>query len=179
MTLELAVIAVVRVLGSLPVLRWAFAGALLAIAIDLSDLFMRDLLELGGVPDYQRADKWLDQVYLGLFLVAALRWQGLERTVSIGLYAFRMTGFLAFELTGERLLLVLVPNVFEFWFVLVAGLHAAGRQITWTMPRLVVTLAVLTVLKEVQEVAIHGLKLFDGISAVGAVDLILRWLTGR
>jgi hypothetical protein len=37
---------------------------------------------------------------------------------------------------------------------------------------------VLLVLKEVQEVAIHGLKLFDSISAVGAVDVILRWLAG-
>ena len=37
-------IAVVRVLGSLPVLRWPFAGGILAILVDLLDLILLDWL---------------------------------------------------------------------------------------------------------------------------------------
>ena len=65
MTLEVVVIAAIRIAGSLPVLRWPLLGGLLAILVDLSDLLLRDVLDLGGVPDYQGLDKWLDQVYLG------------------------------------------------------------------------------------------------------------------
>ena len=50
---------------------------MLAIAVDTADLLVRDLVDLGGVPDYQSLDKWLDQVYMGCFLVVALRWAGI------------------------------------------------------------------------------------------------------
>src|SRR5262245_43558788 len=113
-TLEMAIIAAVRVLGSLPVLRWAFVGALLAIIVDLSDLFMMNLLDLGGVYDYQSFDKLLDQVYMLTFLVTALRWGGLAARVSAVLYGWRMVGFIAFEVSGNRSILLLFPNVFEF-----------------------------------------------------------------
>ena len=46
MTLEELIIAVVRVLGSLFVLRWALVGGLIAILVDLSDLFLKNLLSL-------------------------------------------------------------------------------------------------------------------------------------
>jgi hypothetical protein len=86
MTLEVLVIGAIRVLGSLPVLRWPLAGGLLAVLVDLSDLLLRDTLDLGGIPDYQSFDKWADQVYLGLFLVVALRWSGVERSIAVALY---------------------------------------------------------------------------------------------
>ena len=52
MSIEELVILGARILGSLPVLRWAFGGALIAILVDFSDLFMMNLLNLGGVRDY-------------------------------------------------------------------------------------------------------------------------------
>jgi len=121
-TTEMWLIALVRLLGALPVLRWPFAGALVAMAVDQSDLFMMNLLHLGGVSDYQSFDKYLDQAYLLAFLVVALRWQGPARTVAVALYVYRLAGFAAFELTQERDVLLLFPNFFEYWFVLIAGL---------------------------------------------------------
>jgi len=178
MTLEVIVIAAVRILGSLPVLRWPFFGGLLAILVDLSDLLLRDVLDLGGVPDYQGLDKWLDQVYLGLFLVVALRWRGPARTVAVALYAFRFVGFIAFELSHERMVLLLFPNAFEFWFIAVAALGDA-RIASWSRVRLAIVLIVATGLKEVQEWALHGARLFDGIGTLEALDLVWRRLTGR
>jgi hypothetical protein len=177
MTLEVAVIAAIRILGSLPVLRWPLLGGLLAILVDLSDLLLRDVLDLGGVPDYQGLDKWLDQVYLGAFLIVALRWAGPARTIAIALYIFRLAGFVAFELTHERGLLLLFPNVFEFWFIAVAALGDA-RIAAWSRGTVALALVLLTGLKEIQEWALHGAKLFDGIGALEFVDLVWRRLTG-
>lgn len=177
MTLEVVVIAAIRIAGSLPVLRWPLAGGLLAILVDLSDLLLRDVLDLGGVPDYQGLDKWLDQVYLACFLVVAWRWAGPARAVAIALYGYRLVGFVAFELTHERALLLLFPNVFEFWFIAVAGL-GAPRVAGWSKARLAAVIVVLTALKEFQEWALHGAKLFDTIGALEFVDLVWRRLTG-
>ncbi len=178
MTLEVLVIAVIRIGGSLPVLRWPLAGGVLAILIDLSDLLLRDTLDLGGIPDYQALDKWLDQVYMACFLVVAVRWQVVERRVAVALYLYRAVGFVLFEVTGNRDLLLLFPNVFEFWFLAVAALHRFRPGFTWNRWRLLVTLAVLGGLKELHEWALHGGRIFDGISSLEAIDLVWRWLTG-
>jgi len=178
-TLAVIVVVAYRVLGSLPVLRWPFAGALLSIVVDLFDLLLIAALGWENVPNYQALDKYLDQVQLLLFLVVAIRrWDGTERRVAVGLYLWRIVGFIAFELTGERILLLLFPNVFEFWFLLVAGLHAFRRRVNWT-PRLTFgALTVLTILKEIQEWALHGARLFDQITFVDALRLIWRTLAG-
>ena len=177
MTTEILVIAAIRIGGSLPVLRWPLAGGILAVLVDLSDLLLRDALDLGGVGDYQSLDKWLDQVYLATFLIVALRWSGWPRRIAVALYAFRLVGFVAFELTGERAVLLLFPNVFELWFLLVAAL-GADRVAAWSASRYAVSLLLLTAAKEVQEWAIHGARLFDGISSLEFIDLLWRRLTG-
>jgi hypothetical protein len=59
MTPEIVLFAAFRVATSLPVLRWPLAGGLLAIGGDLADLLLRDLVDLGGIGDYQLLDKAL------------------------------------------------------------------------------------------------------------------------
>lgn len=178
LTAEVLVIGAVRILGSLPVLRWPLAGGLLAILVDLSDLLLRDTLDLGGIPDYQAFDKWMDQVYLGLFLVVALRWVGVERRVALALYAFRLVGFIAFEATGRRELLLVFPNVFEPWFLLVAAIHRFRPAFKWRTATLAAALVGLTAVKEVQEWALHGARLFDGISSLQFLEEVRRRLFG-
>ena len=178
MTAEVLVIAAIRIAGSLPVLRWPLAGGLLAIAIDLSDLLLRDTLDLGGIPDYQALDKWLDQVYLATFLIVALRWQGLERSIAVALYLYRLVGFVLFEITGERSLLLVFPNVFEVWFIVVAAIHAIRPGFQWRHSVLVAVLATCVIVKEIQEWALHGARLFDGISSLEFLDGVRRWLSG-
>jgi len=179
MTAEVLVIALVRIAGSLPVLRWPLAGGILAVLVDLSDLLLMNLLDMGGVPDYQRLDKVLDLVYLGTFTAVALRWQGPDRAIALALLGWRLVGFVAFELTGARWLLLVFPNVFEVWFLLVTALHHWRNPVPWTAPSLAGALAGLLVLKEIQEWALHGARLFDDITALEAIDLVWRRLTGR
>ncbi len=128
MTTEMWIIAAVRVAGALPVLRWPLAGAFIAIFVDLSDLFLREWIDLGGVKDYQRFDKWLDQAYMLTFLAVALRWQAAPRNISVVLYVFRLVGVIAFEITDDRDILLAFPNVFEYWFIFIAALKTFGWE---------------------------------------------------
>jgi hypothetical protein len=176
-TLEVIIVVAIRIAGSLPVLRWPLWGGVLAILVDLGDLLLFDVLDLGGVSDYQALDKWLDQVYLAAFLVVALRWSDPARAIAVALYAFRLVGFVAFELTGERTVLLFFPNVFEFWFLLVAAVGDATVA-RWSPVRLALAGALVVVLKLAHEWALHGARLFDDIGALEAIDLVWRSLTG-
>ena len=115
MTIEELVIFGARLLGSLPVLRWAFGGAIIAILVDFSDLFMMNLLNLGGLRDYQSFDKLADIFYMSTFMLVALRWSGTPRNVAIALFVFRISGIGVFELMAWRGVLLFFPNLFDFW----------------------------------------------------------------
>ena len=142
MTPGLLAFVAFRVATALPVLRWPLAGGLLAIAGDLADLLLRDLLGIGGAVEYQVLDKLIDQVYLALFLVVALRWEGVERRIAVALYLYRLAGSILFLVTGDRAVLLLFPNVFEPWFIFVAAIHHLPAPLRWTPARLAVVLTV-------------------------------------
>ncbi len=175
MTWQMGVIAAFRVAGSLPVLRWPFIGGIIALVADLCDLFLMDWL--GGVSNYQTFDKDLDQVYLLTFLIVTLSWETLPRTVGVVLYVYRLAGFAAFEATDARVVLLLLPNFFEFWFLLVAGLkffhveRPFERRWVWGL------VVVLLAGKVAQEYVLHYAKLLDSFTAFDAVSAIWRWLT--
>lgn len=191
MTTEEIIIAVVRVIGSLPVLVFPFPGAIVAMLTDMSDLFLMNLLHEGGVRDYQEFDKWLDQVYMVTFLVVALRWKGTPRNIAVGLFAYRLIGFVTFEVSQERGLLIFFPNQFEFWFVFVAGVRFFHLDDQWrgeahlrglvpfryTRGQLAAVLPVLLAIKLLQEFALHVGRWFDGFTSVEAAEWIWRLLT--
>ena len=102
--------------------------------------------------------------------------------VAIALSVWRLIGFVAFEVTGDRGMLLWFPNVFELWFLLVAAVHRFRPGFRWRPGTLAVTLAVLVGLKEVHEWSLHGARLFDGISSLEFLDLVgesVRGLLGR
>ena len=177
-TLEALIIGLARVAGSLPVLRWAFVGAIIAIVVDFSDLFMKNLLPnstfggLGGIEGYQTWDKSLDLVYMLTFLYVALKWSGIARNVAIGLFAYRMVGFAVFEFASSRWILLLFPNVFEFWFIFVAGRDTLRPRYVLTVQRTVVWLVTLGALKLAQEWALHGGRYLDKYRAT---DVVADW----
>ncbi|HEY5641171.1 MAG TPA: hypothetical protein VIW01_14090 [Dehalococcoidia bacterium] len=191
MTTEEIIIAVVRIAGSLPVLVFPFPGAIVAMLTDMSDLFLMNLLDEGGVTDYQEFDKWLDQVYMVTFLAVALRWRGIPRDIAIGLFVFRLAGFVTFEVTQERDLLIFFPNLFEFWFVFVSGAKFLRLDEQWrgrphlrglvpfryTRGQLAVVLPVLLAVKLLQEFALHVGRWFDDFTSVEAAEWIWRLLT--
>jgi hypothetical protein len=61
--------------------------------------------------------------------------------------------------------------VFEFWFIFVA-IAGDTRVAQWSRGEVAMSLIALTAIKEAQEWAIHGARLFDSISALEAIDLV-------
>ncbi len=182
MTPVVVIVGLYRIVGSLVVLRWPFWGALVAIAVDLTDLLLLDLLVptgLGPWPDYQAFDKWADQVYLLAFLVVALRdFRPLEKWIAVALYLFRLVGFVAFELGAPREMLFLVPNLFEFWFLAVVTVAHVRPGFAWTPGRAAAVLGLLLGAKLVQEWALHVARLFDSFTFLEALDWIRRVVFG-
>jgi hypothetical protein len=176
-TWQVAVFVAFRVASALPTLRWPFAGALVALLADFADLFLMDAI--GGISDYQRLDKLCDLAYIAAFLIVAMRWSGLERAISLVLFAYRMIGEVAFELSGERTLLLLFPNVFEFWFVAVAARRHYRPDRALTRPQAAIALVILLIGKEAQEYFLHVDRFLDQFSAFGAVAGIWHAITGR
>jgi hypothetical protein len=174
--MEIVVIGAVRVLGSVWVLRWALVGALIAIAVDLSDLFLKNLLDLGGLKDYQRFDKVADLVYMVCFLIVTRRWEGPAKTWAAWMFAFRMVGLVTFEFTEARWVLMLFANVFEFWFVANAAiLHWRPNKVLDTRGAALLLLAIVP-LKLFQEYVLHYGQWLDSFTAVEAVEAIWDWV---
>ena len=63
-------------------------------------------------------------------------------------------------------------------FLLVAAIHRFRPDITFTPRATALALAVVAPLKEAQEWALHGGRIFDGLSSIDALRLVWRWLTG-
>ena len=180
MTLEQIIIATARVAGSLPVLRWAFVGSILAILVDFSDLFMMNLINLGGVGNYQTFDKWVDQVYMLAFLWVAVRqWEGPGRTVAIWLFAFRIIGFRRVRVHRVTLDSDAFPRT-----SLSSGSWRSRRNVIggpdyeFTRWRIVAILAGCTALKLAQEYILHVWQVLDNYTAVGVVTAWWEFLTG-
>ena len=176
-TWQVAVFVSFRLLSALPTLRWPLAGALIALVADFADLFLMDAI--GGITDYQRLDKLCDLGYLATFLIMAARWSGLERIVAFALFAYRMIGEVAFEITGERALLLLFPNVFEFWFVAVAARRHYRPERALTPRQASLALVILLVGKEPQEYFLHVDRFLDRFSALGALQGVWHTVIGR
>ena len=173
MTLEELIISAVRIFASLIVFKFNFFGAILVILIDFSDLFMMNLITLGGVRNYQFLDKFLDLFYIAYFLIIALRWKKLLRNISILLFVFRILGFVLFEFFQNRLILFIFPNVFEFWFLGITLLFLLKSNIT--NRKIIIVLVITTLLKMIQEYILHVWKVLDNYRAVDVLNSLLDW----
>ena len=173
MTLEELIISAVRIFASLIVFKFNFFGAILVILIDFSDLFMMNLITLGGVRNYQFLDKFLDLFYIAYFLIIALRWEKLLRNISILLFVFRILGFVLFEFFQNRFILFIFPNVFEFWFLGITLLFLLKSNIT--NRKIIIVLVVTTLLKMTQEYILHVWKVLDNYRAIDVLNSFLDW----
>lgn len=172
MTIEELIISFARIFGSLIVFKFNFIGALFVILLDFSDLFMMNLISLGGVRNYQILDKFLDLFYISFFFFITLRWSSLLRNISLFLFSFRIIGFVLFEIIEERFILFLFPNIFEFWFIGITFLSHYKFKITKN--KIIIVLFISLVLKLFQEYILHIWKVLDNYRAVDVVGSIIE-----
>jgi len=170
MSLEELIVIIVRISGSLPVIYFPFFGSLFAILVDLSDLFIIGNLDLGGVRNYQRLDKFLDLSYMLTFLLVSLRWSKLERNISIFLFIFRIFGMIFYEITGSRIILFSFPNIFEFWFIGISLYKFRNKLIN--IKSITFILVIATILKLLQEWVLHWNKYLDNYAMGDIISVI-------
>lgn len=120
----LVLIALVRGLVPLLVLRWPFWGALLCIAGDGVDTFVLEYMPADAIERrYHTFDKVFDTYYLSIEAwVVYQRWtDALARRAGLALYLLRLTAVVLFELTNIRQVFLIGANIFENFYIYVAG----------------------------------------------------------
>ena len=149
------IVIAIRLLVPLSIFRWPLAGAVASMIIDAIDVVLIELIGLGGFSHYTALDKGLDMYYLSFEAFVSLRWEPLAKWTSLTLFAYRAIGFVAFEATQQRALLLFFTNVFENFYLAFAALlrFAPGWQLT--PQRLAGLLVVLTIPKLAQEYLLH------------------------
>lgn len=155
-------VAALRLFLPITILRWPFWGLLLAIAADTTDIIIVEALgsEFGTAQRYQIFDKFFDLYYLALAFWVTRQWsEPLARRWAAALFLWRMSGLAVFEATHIRQLIFFAPNIFENFYILVAGLKQffptvqVGRK-----KRLIVLLLIAAVPKIAQEYLMHYLE---------------------
>lgn len=173
MSLEELLISIFRLISALPVLIYPFAGALLAVALDFSDLFLMNILDFGGIRNYQAFDKYWDLPYMTTFLVISLRLSPAYRKITWLLFGYRIVGVLLFEFFGIRWILLLFPNFFEFWVIFLAFLRHYYPYHVLQNTKILVCLFALAILKLIQEYVLHYSQFLDNYVAI---DVLLQWI---
>lgn len=144
LTLGQTVVIALRLVVPLVIPRFPFWGGVAAMLLDGTDVIIVELFGSGGMGEhYHQLDKILDVYYLGLEAWVSLRWtERLPRLVSLGLFTYRLVGVVLFEIFGARWLLFVFPNLFENWFLFVAGrdrfvpafrLDSVRRVVAWLL----------------------------------------------
>lgn len=140
-----AIVIAIRLLVPLSIFRWPLVGAIASMLIDALDVVIIELIGLGGFSHYVLLDKGLDMYYLSFEAFVSLRWEPLAKWTSLTLFAYRAIGFVAFEMTQQRALLLVFPNVFENFYLVYLVLRRFVFSWQLTPRGLAVLLVLVTV----------------------------------
>jgi hypothetical protein len=147
-----------RLIVPLLIFKRPLIGGLAAAIADTIDVVLISIMNVGGFGDYYHTtDKLLDTYYLSFELIVALRWQNAyARWICAVLFPYRMLGVLLFELTGQRVMLFVFPNLFENWWLYCAfTLTHAPRYAPQSLRASAIALVLLLIPKMGQEYMLH------------------------
>jgi hypothetical protein len=152
------VVIAVRLLVPLIIFRAPLIGGIASMVVDALDVVAISVMQIGGFEGhYHSTDKVLDSYYLAIEWIVALRWDNaFARWPAAILFPYRMIGVALFELTDQRIMLFLFPNLFENWWLYVLIVAQFFPRLTPRSLRSTVTpLALLLVPKMAQEYVLH------------------------
>lgn len=154
------VLILARLTLPLIILKYPLIGGALAILLDNLDWDSKYIWGIQPVGDYQRVDKLLDLYYLSLLALVARSFKDIMmRKVILGLFFYRLIGVLLFELTGNRWLLFVFPNIFEnlfFFYYIVIKIATFTPKISYLA--LSFMTVIVTIPKVIHEYVIHILQ---------------------
>jgi hypothetical protein len=156
------VVVALRVIVPLFIFRYPLPAIIVALIVDAADETVFQALTNLNLENYQSYDKALDVYYLAIAYIATMRnWSNLFAVrVSRFLWYFRLVGSTLFEFTGFRLLLMLFPNVFEYFFIYIEAARTRWNTRQLTKWHVITAAAVIWVfIKLPQEYWIHVAQL--------------------
>ena len=137
-------------------------AALVLDGVDNSLLAHFTNIDLGPHGPYNSFDKALDMYYLAIAYLATMRnWTSTPAfRIARFLFYYRLVGVVAFELFDSRLMLLVFPNTFEFFFIAYEGLRTRWDPERWSGRFwLCVAAGIWVFIKLPQEYWIHVAKL--------------------
>ena len=151
-------IVALRLTVPLSIFRYPLWGAVASLLIDAFDVVLIELMGLGGFDDnYHTLDKLLDTYYLSFLWAVSFGWTNeFAKWISVALFPYRVIGVLLFEITNERVMLFIFPNIFENWWLYCAATARYAPRIepkSWGSSAIV--LAILLIPKMAQEYLLH------------------------
>ncbi|GMQ79472.1 MAG: hypothetical protein BMS9Abin02_2069 [Anaerolineae bacterium] len=160
------VVVVARFLIPLTIPRYPLPGIIAALVIDAIDQTIFQTFTNLNLDSYQGYDKALDIYYLTIAYIATMRnWTNLYAfQVSRFLWYYRLFGVTLFELTyeppGPRWLLLIFPNVFEYFFIFYEIVRLRWDPVRLTKRATLIWAAAIWIfIKIPQELWIHILQL--------------------
>jgi hypothetical protein len=146
-----------RILVPLLILKKPLAGGILAFFLDAIDHDTTMKLEQAGIISYQQLDKALDMYYLALeFYIVRRYWKNLfAKKAGILLFLYRLLGVFLFEITGFRIILIIFPNIFEYFFLFYETCKKFTNPLLIKKSTIVIMLIILLFIKIPQEYFIH------------------------
>ena len=116
---------------------------------------------------------------MGLAIVLVVRLLAPLAIFASALFAYRTIGVVVFEVTDERAILLLFPNVFEWFFLLQLWLLRFRPAYILTPQRAAMWTAVLLVPKLAQEYLLHYSRVLDDYVATDVIGdsyrAVKRW----
>jgi hypothetical protein len=160
-TIVFAAVVLTRFLLPLLIPRYPLPAIIACLVVDAAD---QTVFQLFGYdpPGYQGYDKAMDVYYLAVAYMATMRnWQNVAAfAVGRFLYFYRLVGVVAFELAQMRVLLLVFPNTFEYFFIAYESARSRWNPLRWGLRTWIVVAAVIWVLVKLpQEYWIHVAKL--------------------
>jgi hypothetical protein len=150
------IVTIIRLLVPFTIFRWPFWGGVATMLVDSVDIILVFWIGQGDFKSYHRTDKALDSYFLVFMAVYSwIYWKGLEKKIALGLFAWRMIGFVAFEITGLRWLLLLFADLFMWWWLFVAGRDQFKPGWTITRKRTGWVIGLMIGPKLLQETILH------------------------
>ena len=167
-------IVILRILIPLTIPRYPLPGIIAALVLDAVDQTLFQALTTFPLDGYQGYDKALDIYYLAIAYIATLRNWTNHAAVRISrfLFYYRLVGVALFEMIHIRWLLLIFPNVFEYFFIFYEIVRLRWDPRRLTAPALVGVAALIwIVIKLPQEYWIH-------VAQLDVTDMVKQNLLG-
>lgn len=145
-----------RILVPFLIFSYPILSTFLSIITDTidGDIFQRARVKQ---KTYQLVDKTLD-VYWYIFIII-FSFHGEFGHVLFLLFIFRLVGNLLYYILKDRHIFIFFPNIFEpFFCVYVLSLRISWLHVLLEGENLFITMLIITVLKIINEVIIHGIR---------------------